>query len=215
MHDVPMSELRLPPSLSTADDGPAGEQLRRYYFGAEGAGRYDGSLFDTWDPSGNREADRNTFTSDDFTALTFLSIKPEARSLTGLLVDHRDQIQELLTAIPTDIDLAAVDIDDLLGGPANELYELMRPFTGTTTRTKLLARKRPRLFPIRDSVVVEVMGIGNDWWAPLHALLNVEGDDGLTLHARLAALQESLALPGQVSPLRVLDVVAWMDGTSP
>lgn len=209
-----MSELRLPPSLSTADDQPATEQLRRYYFGADGVGRYDGALFDTWDPSGTRQVDENTFTSDDFTALPFLSIRPKRSTIKALLVDHRDECRALLAAIPTDVDLADVDIDDLLNGPANDLYELMRPHTGTTTRTKLLARKRPRLFPIRDSVVVQVLGIGDEWWAPLQALLNTVDANGRRLQTRLTDLRAALDLPEQVSALRVLDVVAWMDGAS-
>ena len=83
------------------------------------------------------------------------------------------------------------------------------PNTGPTTASKLLARKRPRLRPIYDSVVAAVTGTRDRQWEPLREGLRA---DGGALHHRLLRLREAAELPPEVSALRVLDVVAWMDG---
>lgn len=82
---------------------------------------------------------------------------------------------------------------------------------GPTTASKLLARKRPRLRPIWDSVVTEVTDTVTEQWDPVRVALR---QDDRALHRRLLRLQAAAGLPGDVSALRVLDVVAWMEGKS-
>ena len=93
--------------------------------------------------------------------------------------------------------------------PASQLYRAVRrlPGVGRTIGTKLLARKRPRLVPIYDSVVARISGIGDYHWEPLRQALRADG-----LHDRLLDLREQAALGPHVSALRVLDVVTWMEG---
>jgi hypothetical protein len=74
------------------------------------------------------------------------------------------------------------------------------------TRTgKLLARKRPMLLPVYDSVVEAAIAPGDAWWRIVAAFCS-DAD-------RLAALERVRRQAGAeyvLSPLRALDVVLWM-----
>nr|WP_231138045.1 DUF6308 family protein [Rhodococcus opacus] len=83
------------------------------------------------------------------------------------------------------------------------------PGIGQTKATKLIARKRPRLYPIWDSVVSQVLGTERSHLNPVREALRA--DDG-ALHRRLLSLREEAGLPEEISVLRVFDVIAWMDG---
>lgn len=74
--------------------------------------------------------------------------------------------------------------------------------------SKLLARKRPRLIPVRDSVVAGVLGMTNSttWWRPWWEALS--SDQRIT--DRLAAIR--LDSDANVSLLRIADIVLWMKG---
>ncbi|WP_257015992.1 DUF6308 family protein [Rhodococcus sp. ACS1] len=75
--------------------------------------------------------------------------------------------------------------------------------------TKLIARKRPRLYPIFVSVVSEVLGTERAHLNPVREALRA--DDG-ALHHRLLSIRKEAGLPDEISALRVFDVIAWMDG---
>lgn len=122
-----------------------------------------------------------------------------------------DSFSGLLAEVGADRDLAdqAVPVD--AGDPGSRLYAAVRglPDIGRTRASKLLARKRPRLFPIRDEVVETVLELRQDFWEPLRTALRAQ--DG-ALDDRLRRLHAQAALPPDVSRLRVLDVVAWAEG---
>ena len=127
-----------------------------------------------------------------------------------LLLDSRsDRFSELLQELGEDRDLVEERepwSDDWSGWLLWK--ELMRlPGVGATTASKLLARKRPRLRPIYDSVVAEVIG-STQLWEPLRSLLNSDP----ALHERLLRLRRDAGLFEAVSALRVFDVVTWMEG---
>jgi hypothetical protein len=85
------------------------------------------------------------------------------------------------------------------------------PGVGPTTATKLFARKRPRLRPIYESVVAEVAGTSSQW-EPMRQLLRA---DGAQLHHRLTGTRRQAGIDAHadyISPLRVWDVLAWMQG---
>ena len=86
------------------------------------------------------------------------------------------------------------------------------PDVGPTLASKLIARKRPRLVPVYDSVVRKVLGTKKDHWEPIRVALRKEDH---ALHNRLLRLRKEAGLPDNVSVLRVLDVIAWMEGTHP
>lgn len=80
---------------------------------------------------------------------------------------------------------------------------------GTTIASKLIARKRPRLYPIWDTVVVDVLGTrGGPHLTPIHTALRADSD----LRRRIVAARNRAELPNTISELRVLDVLAWMQG---
>ncbi|MEJ7647714.1 MAG: DUF6308 family protein [Nakamurella sp.] len=202
--------MHLPSSFASADDTMAADHLRTYY-GLAGTPPFDGATFDTWDPSGNRAEDTDRFTSDDFTALPFLSIDPEARTLKSLLGADADRASALLADLPRDLAFYDADIDWLYNGAPTELWKLVRRSAGPTTVSKLMARKRPLLFPIRDSLVDRALGTTAEaeWWRPLHALWN--GNSG-ALQTRINAVRSTAGVDADLPSLRVFDVIAWMDG---
>lgn len=125
-------------------------------------------------------------------------------------MEEKNHYNAMLAAVGSDRDLATVEhlADD---GPEWALDQalLELPGVGPTTASKLYARKRPRLRPIYDTVVTEVLGTVKRHWEPVRlALQPVNGD----LHDQLLGLRDQAGLPEAVSALRVLDVVVRMEG---
>jgi hypothetical protein len=145
------------------------------------------------------------------TAVTFLSVKVNPHATHALLKSRAQEFADLLAALGPDRDL--VDEEHPLDAQwagwrlQTALRTLYR--TGPTTASKLLARKRPRLRPIWDSVVSVVTATQHDQWEPVRVALR---EDDKALHRRLQRLREKANLPVEVSALRVLDVIAWLEG---
>jgi len=153
--------------LTGTDDADAVSLLRRYYGSAfAGPGSAVGAAFDTWDSTGTRHQDVNRFTADDLVAVTFLSVNTPARAARELLRDRADEFSALLVTLGPDRDLA--DEPDPLDNdwPGWALMSALRdlPGVGPTTASKLLARKRPRLRPIWDSVIATVTNSHQNLW---------------------------------------------------
>ncbi len=203
--------FRRPDALPTGDDTAALGLLRRYYGRPpRGSSTYTGAAFDGWDSTGTRTVDADRFTADDLVAVTFLSVRTPGPAAILILRDKADEINAMLAAIGPDRDL--VDEPPITPGwPAGRLNSRLRKLdrVGPVIASKLLARKRPRLVPIWDAVVAKVTGTEVDQWVPLRAAL---AEDDRALHERLLGLREAAGLPEQVSALRVLDVVCWMEG---
>lgn len=110
-----------------------------------------------------------------------------------------------------DRDLATVHEPFADYGPEWALNQALRdlPGVGRTTASKLFARKRPKLRPIDDAVVTQVLGTKKKHWEPIRQALQPEAGN---LHERLMSLHDRAGVPEQVSALRVLDVVTWMEG---
>ena len=127
----------------------------------------------------------------------------------GLLDTSAAEFGRLLRELGSDRDLVEETqswSDDWAGWRLwSELMVL--PGVGATTASKLLARKRPRLRPIYDSVVATVID-SHDIWEPLRRLLTEQND----IHLRLLHLREQAGLTDAVTALRVFDVIAWMEG---
>jgi hypothetical protein len=126
-----------------------------------------------------------------------------------------------LAAIPTDLDLIgsgdrawrAADGDDLV---AAALAATIGPGRGMGVATKLLHLKRPRLFPMLDRFVAELLGAAPaeapaarvDTALGLMRLLRVEGRKNL---GPLRAVQDELAANGTTQSLvRILDAILWL-----
>ncbi len=96
-----------------------------------------------------------------------------------------------------------------LGRVAVDAGAACPPQDGQHQGRKLLARKRPRLRPIYDSVIAKATGSTDNLWEPLRLALRANDD---ALHHRLLRLRTAAGLPEQISALRVFDVIAWREG---
>lgn len=170
------------------------------------SGSFVRARFDTLGGRGDdaRVADR--FTADDLAAVSALGSGVAGPAAVALLDTDRKALRKLLRAIPrkqalhkaSDDDLAAVgELEAALGGIAG---------LGPTTRTKLLARKRPTLVPLADpSVAQELTGRRSpSLTVPLRDALQADGMVDRCKQVRSDAGVDDLPL------LRVIDIVVWM-----
>lgn len=151
-------------------------------------------------------------------AVTRLSIEIRRTSRAGFTPRHavtieqlRPAITELLSAIPATIALHDLSEDDFArwlgpGSPADRLWTLLRTAVGIpqVATFKLLARKRPRLLPIRDSVVAGVLGDPDQWWELWWRTLQNHTE----IVEQLRAVRDA-AGADELSLLRVADIVIW------
>ncbi len=127
------------------------------------------------------------------------------------LHDEPDTFSQLLRELGPDRDLVDEERpleDDWIGW---RMMAALRTHgdVGGTIASKLLARKRPRLRPIGDSVVAKTTGTEKNLWEPLRQALRA---DDRALQQRLLRLRTAAGLPDDVTPLRVFDVIAWREG---
>lgn len=152
----PATGLTLTTSLRDGETVRAIKVLQTYYAPpAKGAWPFTGAAFDDFDPSGDRGVSRNTFTADDLVAVTMLSVSVPPAAALILLDRNQPRFDALLEAIGPDRDLADVESVQPDRFPAHRLWHALRdlPGLGPTLVGKLMARKRPRLIPIFDSII--------------------------------------------------------------
>ncbi len=151
--------------------------------------------------------DPNRFTATDILAVEALSVKVPPNSAAKLLDTEAEEFNALLRGIPADQDLWETDPSDLgEDSPALTLYHRLKGLygVGPVTATKLLASKRPRLMPVIDSLVSEVLQPpGGKFWLPLR--------NQLADKERRKKIAEVVACaPDNVTLLRRIDVAVWM-----
>lgn len=207
-----MSGLRhsLWPWLEPAQDGEwtPGEVIAHYM------DHYSGGHFERY---GKNE--RCEITADDLVACGLLSIAICGRgtgdiSTGAVLAIEREKasITKGLGQLPTDIDLHNLNTTrfELLmgdGSAGSELYWLLRSEAiglGPVATFKLLARKRPRLMPVRDSVLTSALHRADPWWRPWWETLV----EDLGLVQRLKQIRDDAT--ADLSVLRTADVLVWM-----
>ncbi|MFC8299500.1 DUF6308 family protein [Micromonospora orduensis] len=198
------------------DTERAGRRLARYY---DPLGKFAGETFLTIAPN-----DPGQITAADLFAVTLLSIQLRPAAARRVLDDerHRDALHRSLAAVPDSACLADADAPTL--ARASALYDdvkraLARPGAAKSdpwvTASKLSARKRPRLIPVRDKKVRKLLGIppGTDYrhdWLIHRGLMRDP-----TLLDRLREARDEATTSGGMqtsisdSSLRVLDVVLW------
>ncbi|WP_051684249.1 DUF6308 family protein [Blastococcus sp. URHD0036] len=200
---------QLPESLNPGNEADALAFLRRYYGKESGKGRYTGSHFDGW----GRDNDPYRFTAEDLVAVTFLSVVVKPLAAHAVLEARADDFSALLRDVDPDQHLVDVDQEFTDAHPAWRLDSALRALKlgiGRTISSKLLARKRPHLVPIYDSVVGQLTGCESGaQWEPLRRLLR---SDDSRLYRRLLDLRDAADLNDTVPALRVYDVVCWMEG---
>jgi hypothetical protein len=212
-------QLGLDPDTGLPVEAPggadSGELVKRYVGGA-----YTGAAFDIYGRN-----DPFAITADDLIAVTMLSIQVNENSASAIrpsaivgLQAKSGQIASLLTQLPLDRDLHTLtheEFDAWLapGSPGDALYELIRRDVPRVATHKLLARKRPLLLPIRDTVVeraLDLAGPDDGWWRPWWGALTT--DDAIV--SQLRAVRRSSGTE-YLSLLRVADIVIWLRNRRP
>jgi Family of unknown function (DUF6308) len=172
-----------------------GQAMAAYFDPAEG---FAGMSFATLGQNPPGEV-----TADDLLAVSLLDIAWRPEAVRQLLGSQAGPVSAMLGEIPTDVDLwAAPDAEVATVDPLwDSLMEM--PGVGTATASKLLARKRPRLCPASDKVVIRAAGLPGQTWEVLRCLLqDPQSRD------RLEALRPPDA--AEASLLRLLDVAIWI-----
>lgn len=199
---------------------PANEEkllgyLRKYSAG----GAYTGAYFHELTFAGPSDPDR--FDISDTASLSLLSVSLNGTMtelLTGEVKDNATLAMHL--SQEPDRDLASLSSEEVrnLESPDNGLNRAWMQIgkingIGPTRTSKLLARKRPHLVPIWDSVISRVLGLPSTkhYWSEFHTALT---KDGNALDERLGHLAAEGGVAHRYSRLRVLDILAWMHGTS-
>jgi hypothetical protein len=172
-----------------------------------------GRRFERLDGGGDRSEVADRFTADDLVAVSMLGVEIHPQAAIAILETQATELNGLLAEIPNHVDLwdvpEAVVTDN---SPADRLWHSLVAIhgIGPVIAGKLLARKRPRLIPVYDSVVSAAVGESEQLWLTLRTALQDNG-----LRTRLAALRAESKVGTDISLLRILDVAIWMsEGTS-
>lgn len=146
---------------------------------------------------------RDEVTADDLLAVALLDITWRPEAVRMLLGSAAQNVSQLLAPISSDTDLWDASDADL--ATVDPLWDALldMPGVGTATAAKLLARKRPRLCPITDKVVIQAAGVPGRTWDVLRCLLQDPG-----AHDEVEALRPPSA--AGASLLRILDVAIWI-----
>lgn len=189
--------------MGTTSDGidrlitePRIADLLEIYFANEGS--FAGYHFDDVG-----ENPSNAFTEGDLLAVSFLDVTFPPPAAIALL-DPNGPWEHLLRDVGDDALLWKAS--DLKLAAATQLWSQVMelPGVGSTKAGKLLARKRPHLLPIYDSVVAEFLGPApGEFWADLRAALKDE-----QRRNGIGAWTNGLNRP--ITTLRALDVALWM-----
>lgn len=206
----------VPPIFNIESETAAVDALRKY-FTVNGVPASSGSRFERFAGGGDRTEVADEFTSDDLVAVTLLSVDIPGQAALRITGDNDSSyaasVGEQLRLLPTDVEL--VDADDELLSTAEKLWTLLRDNrgVGTTKTSKLLARKRPHLLPVIDSVVKRAVGHNprrHNFYRNLRAALTA---DDRRLHARLIEIRDDAEIGDDISAIRVFDILAWMWGS--
>lgn len=177
--------------------------IRRYFAGNNGD-LFTGRHFETFAALG--EPDR--FEATDVMAVEALSVKVPPEAAARLLVGaEAEEFTHLLRQIPADRDIWQADHSALCdGSPAADLHAKLTklPGVGWVTAGKLMAAKRPRLIPVLDNLVRDLLKPPKGrFWLSMY--------DQLADERRRRQIEEIVeCAPAHVSFLRRIDVAVWM-----
>jgi hypothetical protein len=166
---------------------------------------FTGSSFETF-----CDKDPYTFTANDVVAVSMLSVNIPPSASRWILGEGRARLDNLLREIDAETTISSPLAD--LGKESfawelwNEIHSL--PDVGETKTSKLLATKRPFLFPIFDRHVSVALRISpNSYWQPWQQFMQSENGEraARTVTQMAASLNKS-----HLSPLRLLDIIVWM-----
>ena len=170
--------------------------LAAYYDPARG---FASATFDTLGAN-----PRNEISRDDLLAVTLLDVRWSPSAVRRLLGADAKQASALLVRISSVTSLWEASDERLAA--INPLWDLLTRGSdgvGPALASKLLARKRPRLVPITDAVIVRRVGAAGQTWQAVRYCLQDQ-----SLRRAIEALRPRQARTASV--LRLLDVALWM-----
>ncbi|MHA0284851.1 DUF6308 family protein [Mycobacterium sp. C3-094] len=169
-------------------------------------GRYFTSFTGRWFEHFGAVGHPNRFDASDLVAVETLSVQVPPEAAAKLLVNEPDRFNVLLRWIPRSVDTWDASQETLQDGPTAELHTLLRTLPGIdwVIAGKLLATKRPRLMPILDNKVKNLLQPPvSPFWISMW--------DELSDELRRAAVAQVCAdASADVSLLRRIDVALWM-----
>ena len=204
------SKFRIPDVAGPERTDEAVGHLKTYFGLSDGAA-YTGAHFERLAGGGDRPGTRDVVCADDLIAVTMLSVEIRPTAALAFLEKRSAEITEHLQQIPTDLQLVDAPAPFFASdSPAHRLWRLFHsePGIGWVTAGKLLARKRPHLIPVYDSVVRTATGGSDTYWQPLARALAA---DGRWLQGHLGHLRSMSGIGEDISTIRVFDVIVWMD----
>ncbi|MSS85172.1 hypothetical protein FYJ24_10465 [Actinomycetaceae bacterium WB03_NA08] len=216
-----MTEIKVPDILlDLSEESFAAKLLKDYFFTTKKTGNtplFSGACFESLGSDHNA---RHAFeiTAEDIVAVQCLGVGFTGDQCIALIEEKKTDIAKILNDpnMKPDAKLWADDqvkIEEA-GSPGNRLWELLKTpdnnGIGSTKASKLMARKRPSLFPVYDKWVAKALGRknANHYWTVYRDLVLTELN-GTPLHEHFSNLKIKLNLPDQVTPLRVCDVILW------
>jgi hypothetical protein len=187
--------------LEEADGLFAISSLEAYFF----KHAYTGSSFESF-----IDNDPHFFTAEDIVAVEMLSVRIHPSASRWILKTGRKDLSKLLHKIDPSLTINHPDADLSEQSHAWNLRNTLisRWGVGETIASKLLAAKRPHLFPIYDQHVARALHLSPDnyWQAWQEFMLSANGEKASKTVGMMAL---SLGKT-QLSTLRLLDIVIWM-----
>ena len=202
--------------LLVLNDDQTPGRIRQYY---DVDTNYAGTTFACLAPNSS-----DAITATDLLAVTTLSVDIPVLAIRRVLENKetQDKLRDALGSLP-DYSLEETSEQDF---PSMErFYDLVKSLLAKAntkssnpwvTASKIVARKRPKLYPVRDRVVCDFLGISrlNDRakdWVVFRELMRDE-DVRAALSATVSkaeALKDERVVRFDVEPLRQLDVALW------
>lgn len=214
--DDACTEHALEQARTVVGSDRAVDDLARYYAADS---NYAGTTFIDLRPN-----DPDTITASDLLAVTTLSVEVSPHAIRTFQRSAAE-IGERLGALDPGLRLEAVD-PEITATSMAALYELVKVClrragaeTGNAwvTASKICARKRPQLFPVRDNAVLELLGLPKTYpvdWPAFQALVSDEAlMQALDEHVEAADKRDGVDVGDHSLRLRHLDVVLWMRAT--
>jgi hypothetical protein len=190
---VRAAKIRLQVDLAT----PGLAEIVTAYF--DPLGPFAGRTFDSIGSNSNCK-----ITCGDLLAVSLLDIHWDPRTVRRLLQEGIPEIEHCLTRIGIETDLWEATDTELRA--ADELWSVLCGLRGVqdAVASKLLARKRPRMAPITDSVIVAAVGTRGKTWPTLRRCFQDDAFRGSVKELRQCPEAEDVSL------LRIFDVAMWM-----
>lgn len=216
-----MREVQVPSILRDLSPESDAAKLLRDYFTSEqrdGVPRFSGSRFESLTPNSTIETQAFEITAEDIVAVQCLGVGFTGNQVIEILEEKRRAINDLLLE-PGMEPNATLWADsqaevEAPSSPGNRLWDLLKTprnnGIGPTRASKIMARKRPSLFPVYDKWVAEALKRKNAkrFWTTYRDLMLTD-IDGAPLFQHLQRIAVEVSLPQEVTALRVCDVILW------